>query len=581
MIAVGVNELHRVQLGVRFEVVDLRQPSSNFDLVAKHFDSVQTIHRCFSIARSHGCKACVIESIRDMGLLEDDARELRTLVGRCAPESRRISFWSRRPRKFFGRLVLPRSRHLIGYAIVRKDGIEDEMATWYVFESVFRKYGHRHNCVSFPGAYAVTVWRRLCSLQGVMYCQQNKLNKRCAHVALRSLLSRCVEEKDVPYSRINEIVAESAKAQGKPYSPKGGLTALQIRAVLDAFGVRYRDMDYEKAAEYAVQGKIGQVPGWEALKPAEQERRRQEMLSEELARVRADMPYSKFLYDGAESGIGSLLGFRVHDHEESRHIIPVFGHTFNKDSWVSGSRRFYFGDDAKAAAYIQSDNWTSSYIGHDDNFGSDFCIPRAYVLPEDVAYVAELFCKGVVFPGAEAEALAVKVLSNLEEQFDGENPWVVRFVDALDDGNVILRSVSMPSRRYFDHLSEIRDWNRQKEDRRMIGALSQTRVPRYVWVVEISLPQLFPANERKLGEVVIDATSAAWIASFKKGSITDVVLKSIMWVRLPGAYYHPVKVAHAPDGDRLRFERQTSCLTSHVPVVSLSPTQEGSLDKVE
>lgn len=51
-----------------------------------------------------------------------------------------------------------------------------------------------------------------------------------------------------------------------------------------------------------------------------------------------------------------------------------------------------------------------------------------------------------------------------------------------------------------------------------------------VWVVEISTPQLFPGNERKLGEIVLEATLPLDLKD-------DSSLKNVfMFARLPGIY---------------------------------------------
>jgi hypothetical protein len=41
------------------------------------------------------------------------------------------------------------------------------------------------------------------SVRGVLFCQQNGLNKTCAQVALRSLLARRAPEEDLSYGQIN------------------------------------------------------------------------------------------------------------------------------------------------------------------------------------------------------------------------------------------------------------------------------------------------------------------------------------------------------------------------------------------
>ena len=47
--------------------------------------------------------------------------------------------------------------------------------------------------------------------------------------------------------------------------------------------------------------------------------------------------------------------------------------------------------------YIPSANWTSSFLGHDDNFGPCFCVPRLYISNDKVDYVAELLKPGIRF----------------------------------------------------------------------------------------------------------------------------------------------------------------------------------------
>ena len=60
--------------------------------------------------------------------------------------------------------------------------------------------------------------------------------------------------------------------------------------------------------------------------------------------VRDELPYQKFLYAGIESGGGALLGFKFGGPgaKGEKHLIPFFGHTFNKDIWVSNADPAYF-----------------------------------------------------------------------------------------------------------------------------------------------------------------------------------------------------------------------------------------------
>lgn len=62
----------------------------------------------------------------------------------------------------------------------------------------------------------------------------------------------------------------------------------QIEQVLTEYGVRFKDVDYPRAAK----------------RPSK------------LARLKKEIPYTKFMYAGAESGLGAMLGFKVHGGDE-------------------------------------------------------------------------------------------------------------------------------------------------------------------------------------------------------------------------------------------------------------------------
>lgn len=55
-------------------------------------------------------------------------------------------------------------------------------------------------------------------------------------------------------------------------------------------------------------------------------------------------------------------------------------------------------------------------------------------------------------------------------------------------------------------------------------------MPQHIWAIEISTPQLFPANERKLGEIVLDATQ---LLNLEDDSASYNVF---IFARLPGIY---------------------------------------------
>ena len=554
------SESYRLQssLGASREL-SLTRPASNFDIVHDCFGRSRTISRIFSVARSsHDCQRCIIEEIADIGLLELDTEEMRGLGYDCMPQNKRITFWDAKGL-------------LAGYLIVRNDGIKDLPSEWYVFESVFRKYNHPHNCVPRPGIYLVKAKDVVHEVCGVMFAQQNKRNKRCAQVAIRALLSRLPQFEGLSYERINALASKFPGENGN-FNPQDGLSAAQIEGVLKRLGVRFCSINYEKIATERT-CKWESSNDWTGVPEAEKMERIERHWNEELVALHKEFKYGKMLYDGAESGIGALVGFRTYDGKENaRHIIPVFGHTFNKDSWVPDSRKFYFGDEDRALAYVQSDNWTSSFIGHDDNLGSDYCIPRAYLQPSDVMYAVELLAPNVAFSGGQAEVGAYKMLRSLMRQIDCESRWMIRLATAFAEGNVILRSVSASPEEYFGHLERESDWEGRKEDSKTIEGFRHLANPKMFWVVEVSLPQLFPANERKIGEVVVDATDERF-ADVNKADEKDIVAllrSAVKWIRMPGSYYMPDVLLSDDEESVIQFSAAPSKFESHIGVLALS-----------
>ena len=162
-------EGHRLQKVAQAEFVAFKRPFSCFNFVAERFGGASTIHRCFSLARSAECEGCVVEQLKDFGLLADDTKELTQMGYKCHPENIRISFWKKSVKKKEDVVSLT-DQDLYGYAIVRCDGYNSDEPKWYVFEAVLLKYDHKHNCVSYPGEYSLTVCGKSFKITGVMYC---------------------------------------------------------------------------------------------------------------------------------------------------------------------------------------------------------------------------------------------------------------------------------------------------------------------------------------------------------------------------------------------------------------------------
>jgi len=520
-------DAHRRADPVSLRIVPATQPFSCFDFVDAEFGGLDSVRRCFSLARSHGLQAVTIEDVPATGLIADENAEIPPYAPDHQMKAlRRLAFWSV-PVEKADDLGAVGTDGLVGYAILKRDCAPcRNYDSWHVFEAVFRKYPHEHNCVPALREYAIRVGGRDLAVPGVLYCQQNTLNKACAHVALRSLLSRRLPAGDIAYSAIN---ASAVKASGLGFQPGRGLGVPQMRRVLTDQGVPFRDMDYEES---------------EKTDPD----------------IREHLPFQKYLYAGIESGAGALLGFRLSGPGVTgtpRHIIPFFGHTFNKDTWVPDADLAYF-DVGGGVGYIPSESWTSSFLGHDDNFGPNFCVPRLYVRPDQAEYAVELLHDHFQYSGCYAEAVGLSFLYSLYPHLVGSaNGWMQRLAFYIRPKlqRVVLRAVAVETTDYLDQLRNNPDWDGGLEDTAFIERLA-SMLPDRLWVVEVSLPHLFPANERKVGEIVLNP-------GVTPDPKKPVDFGYFLLARLPGKYLTLQSVS----GSKPHFLEIPSRLASHTPVL--------------
>lgn len=517
---------HRLVHGNKLQIISAKQPFSSFEFIENKFKDFSSLRRLFSIARSHQFKTLSLENIPEKGIIAEENEDISQVFTSYEMKGLyRLAFWNT---SFNNKNKIEElsDKNLIGYAILKCDYTKENGESWHIFESVFKKKSHKHNCISSLRNYKVYIDNNEFAVEGVMYCQQNDLNKACAQVALRSLLSDLPSVGCLSYRKINELAKKIISS-----NEEKGLSVVQIRNVLQKLNISFRDIDYSEG-----ETKGGYNP------------------------MRNSLPYRKFVYSGVESGLGALLGFHLAepgltDEEQDRHIIPFFGHTFNKDTWVPDASLNYF-EIGSDICYISSDNWTSSFIGHDDNFGSDFCIPKIYIKKSQVDYVVEILKPNVMYSGVQAEAMSLLFLYSLLPLIDSnENSWISRLYNwsQPEIKKIVFRAISLTKEEYISHLNSIKDWDKNTEKTQITNILKE-RLPTHLWIVEISIPHLFPANERKLGEIVLDASR---VPTETKTAI-DYTL--FVMARLPGVYY----LKDINDDEFLEIE---SAIKTHVELI--------------
>ncbi len=469
------------------EILDVRAPFSNFDFVESRFGKNRPLKRILSQARMANFLTLVIEKIDSRGFSKDDDDDLKEAGFELSLKNLiRLSFF----KKIFAGVSDIKNNldeGYLGYAILKEVPFGNKFR-WIIFESITRPARHDNNYYHAEKEYKVCCVDKIFKIKGNIYCQQNGSTNVCAHAALRTCLSMTESFNDFSYRQMNKILKEN----GLPHGLKEPLSDDQIKLILNKSGINYSLQAYP------------------------------------LADNQPKIPFQKYLYGSIESGQPALLGF---ESGNSGHIIPVIGHTFNEDTWVPNADTSYFsiGQDTR---YVPSESWVSSYICHDDNFGSHFCLPRQYLSSKDKILVIGFLPKQTKYDAIAAEAIAIDYLYliTLNLQPNSDHVWLKRLREAvmIEKGWVVLRTIFISGNKYVEHLENLQGWRTGEHiDAQITGKLRELLKGSY-WMVEISLPELFPANRRKLGEIILNA----------EAPITpDTISASYMFARLPGGLY--------------------------------------------
>ncbi len=425
----------------------------------------------------------------------------------------------------------------LGYAIIRTDRFKGGHTITRVHESVIQSSRIENNFVHGAPEWKCRVGGEIFSIVGYLYAQQNGYTNVCAHVALRTMISAYHPEGDMTYREMNQLLGIDHGPNWVGVDLRNpeegrGLSLQQMMHLLGQQGARCIQADYS-----------GQ-----SAPPT---------------------PYQRYLYGSIESGFPAAIIFDTKD-PGSQHVIPVFGHTFNRDLWVSNAEQSYFkiGEDTR---FLPSDSWLSTFVMHDDNWGSNFCCPKHFLrsVPSTVstakpnadradsaewlAHVIATLPKEIKMNPLHAEAIGLDFLSTLLPSLPGiDNIWSSRLDAYFKAGLVVYRTVSVSGGDYADHLQRLRGWAQRSkvEPKLMAGVRSLLGEKRY-WMVEISVPELFSANLRKIGEVLLDT---------ERTPMSKRDFDTFTLARIPGYF----AVIGNADPAKPKFEFIPTCINSHV-----------------
>jgi hypothetical protein len=230
----------------------------------------------------------------------------------------------------------------------------------------------------------------------------------------------------------------------------------------------------------------------------------------------------QIIYRYLESGLPIIIGIDLEGGQG--HAIVVVGHTFNPDFWWSEASRLYYNlpktgqKRAENIVYHCSNSWIQNFIVQDDNLGPYYFVDTSFFkswvsciivpLPKGVyltAEEAELQAWSAVNKKSFVRILAEDVLIQLKENkaVVSNIEWLEMFLDFLQSGDLILRTYLRESEEFK---SDINKFTRSSEVKKEYLELG---MPKYVWVVELSWPDIFCHIRKKCGEIIIDSTAEA------------------------------------------------------------------------
>ncbi len=372
----------------------------------------------------------------------------------------------------------------------------------FLDQTVFIKTNKDYVYLLCSKPFKVPLGEHSIEIQGFPFIQQDGRIVRCAQAALASV-SQFYEIGGFTGPDITDYADELPS--GARSIPSRGLTVEQIGHVLkkmDRFPIVY---DFTRTPE---------DPDITTLQHREQ-----------------------LIYRYVESGIPVIIGIEAGNE---MHAMVVIGHTFSPDSWLAETSQRYYDQPRTGTLCHCCTNWIERFVVQDDNLGPYTLVPSFLLQHALCKLIIVPLPPNVFLTGEEAEMFAADLLCPQSGDFSEETLewiatyhkennsvdadtlfWHQQFHDQAHSNELVLRTYLMPSCSWLEHQKNIPSFV-QYED-----LLQDLPLPDYVWVVEVSWPQIYRHKRRICGEMVLDATDQV---SPTVGSLQQVWL----WMHFPG-----------------------------------------------
>lgn len=428
--------------------------------------------------------------------------------------------------------------HFLGFCIIHQDKIQEKRINaeetyirTYVPECVIKigindkdflgyKYGNISSSVSIDG-------QEFNIDKGNYFSQQNGITNCCAHAAIKTALRGY--DDNISCDELNKVLIDSKKSNNVQIDDE----LLEISRM--ARGLTPHEM---LTAIKDFSRKSDNLPNLEPF----------------LVTAH-DLPITNFvetIYRAIESKLPVILLLRIPDNlakanSFSGHAISLVGHTFNEHNWCAYGSGYFSAEDSES--YLSSYLWCDNYVVQDDNFGPAYHLPCNF-LTEYYEYGVTIEKLGlniaskkfidnigpnyplaaIIIPPANLQKITEKLYA--VEQIAAKH--LVRQLNTFrKDGVLIMDKMQQDLfDRYFYYIFKYKRTKPRifitrtllvsKEEylesdvknilsdhsvgkTKLIDVLDEDILPDFFWVTEISVPELYWINNRKIGEIIIDA----------------------------------------------------------------------------
>ena len=540
----------------------------NFIPFAEKFGAPTPLRRTLSLMKLLGCRTILYEK-REWGPCEPDRycgerfRSCKEYIDILKSNKYPSSFNKKTCHKLYffnesflnlDQLELMQNSNLLGYCIVHNDTLthktKGSMKHNYLTETILVNPTRDGRGSLFGGLeLLVRIHKKKFKIKGNYFSQQNSITNCCAHAAIKMAIRGYFPS--ITAEKINKEI-------GLDHSSQKGYEGLKPRQISQAIN------GLSKLEAYSFQSTDFESP----------------------------LEFLKSVYYSLESKLPVILLFYLPTKAEEElkpkgHAVTLTGYTLNRHNWWSYALRKYFakGDEAP---YLPSFLWCDNFIIQDDNFGPYYYIPIRFLtdftglgwtlsaiqstvksitsfdirslsniwLNKPMAAIAicphELsFLKHT--PVAELVAMRklneyIYHLKKIRSKILEDKILKQYFLDYHDNRSLILRSFVIFKREYID---SIKGQNVSK----YINAID-SHLPDQVWVTEISIPELFWIDRKKVGEIISIPNGK------EKPKEAESPVARAVFIRLPNnaCFY---------DGSNLRsvsFEPDTELYNLIVPI---------------